>query len=84
VVRLQLAGVTTKEAARVLAETGSWLGEFVQSRRDGSTFPSEATTTDLMAAQGRITGYVRVNRETSERVRAADLASLPTPGGHAP
>jgi PAS domain S-box-containing protein len=52
---------------RTLAETGSNRAEGVHGRKDGQPIYVEGTFTALYGAEGRITGYVIVNRDITER-----------------
>ena len=73
-----------RDAAPVLAalqETGSWEGEFLARRRDGSTFLSKGLATIVRDAGGALIGYqstnldVSVLRDAEERFRLAAESS---------
>jgi diguanylate cyclase (GGDEF)-like protein/PAS domain S-box-containing protein len=48
----------------------TWTGEFVVRRRDGATFPVEATNTPVFAEEGELIGVIGVLRNISERKQA--------------
>ena len=54
-----------------LAETGSWRGESLHIRADGSEIHSESTLTTLRDRAGIATGRLIVSRDISERYHAA-------------
>jgi PAS domain S-box-containing protein len=56
-----------EEMRRTVAETGRWRGEATQQRKDGSRFPVEVSSIVLYEADGRVAGYVSVNRDITER-----------------
>lgn len=54
-----------------------WVGEFVNRRKDGSTFTEEAVITPLKDRSGSVTGYVAVKRDvTAERAMEEQSARL--------
>ncbi|MGA2466656.1 MAG: PAS domain S-box protein [Thermodesulfobacteriota bacterium] len=70
-------------AIRTMAETGrNRVEEVVHHRRDGEPIHMEATVTALGGADGRVTGYVNVLRDITERKKAEekikDLAKFPS------
>lgn len=60
------------EMLRVIEEAGRWRGEVTQMRKDGTRIPVEVSSIILHDENGRIAGYVSVNRDISERKRAED------------
>jgi PAS domain S-box-containing protein len=70
--RTDFLGVEPPAVARILAETGAFRGEAIQSRKDGMRFPVELTITALRRDGGRIAGYVSVNRDITERKQAEE------------
>jgi len=69
------------EALRSLAEEGRYRVEVSMYRRDGQQIYVEGTTVALRGEDGRITGYVSVNRDITERKWAEEeigrLAKFP-------
>lgn len=60
-------------ASTSIREMGWYLSEFVQKDKGGSTIFIEASITVLRDAKGRVSGYVSVNRDISQR-RAVEEA----------
>ena len=61
-------------AIRTMAETGrNRVEEVVHHRRDGEPIHMEATVTALGGADGRVTGYVNVLRDITERKRMEEV-----------
>jgi PAS domain S-box-containing protein len=58
------------EITRELRAGGSWSGEFVAQRRDGTTFPAMVTNTPVHDERGNLVGTVGVSTDISERKRA--------------
>lgn len=50
-----------------LQSTGSWKGEVVQQKRDGTWIPILASTSLVKDASGRVIGTVTVNRDITEQ-----------------
>jgi PAS domain S-box-containing protein len=55
-----------------LKEGGSWLGEFVVQRKDGTTFPASVTDSPIYDDKGSLVGVVGVSFDITERKRAED------------
>jgi PAS domain S-box-containing protein len=55
-----------------IKETGNWIGEATQTRKDGSRFPVEVSSFVIRNTEGDITGYISVNRDISERKLAEE------------
>lgn len=74
-------GTNKDEMLRTIAEKGAWRGEVTQARKDGTRFPVEVSSLVLHDETGKVSGYVSVNRDITERKRAeqeiAHLASFP-------
>ncbi|MGE5357487.1 MAG: SpoIIE family protein phosphatase [Bacteroidales bacterium] len=56
---------------RALAGGESWHGEFLDRRKDGRLYEAETTITRIRDAAGDAIGYVGVQRDVSDRKRAA-------------
>ena len=68
----QFIGVEKSEVFRQLAETGEWRGELIHHRKDGKPIHMESASIALRDEAGRITGYVAVNRDITERKKAEE------------
>jgi PAS domain S-box-containing protein len=55
-------GMSAEKALDTALRTGSWWGEAVQTRRDGSKFLAEVSLRVLRDADGQIIGYMSVDR----------------------
>jgi PAS domain S-box-containing protein len=63
---------------RSIVDTGQFFGELIQHRKDGTPVHIEATAIALRDEQGRVTGYVSVNRDITERKQAEEALSSQT------
>ncbi len=52
---------------RTIGELGSWKGEATQSRKDRSRFPVDVSSLVIHDQAGKISGYISVNRDITER-----------------
>jgi PAS domain S-box-containing protein len=52
-----------------VAQTGRWEGEFTVRRKDGMHFPAHVVVAGLRDAEGRLTGFVGVSNDNTERKR---------------
>lgn len=59
---------------RTIGELGSWRGEATQSRKDGSRFPVDISSLVIHDQAGKISGYISVNRDITERKHAEEEA----------
>jgi PAS domain S-box-containing protein len=57
---------------RQLAEHGRWRGEITVERRDGTKVPVEAIAVAICDEQGRVSGYLAIHRDITERTRAEE------------
>jgi sigma-B regulation protein RsbU (phosphoserine phosphatase) len=55
---------------QTLADGRTWYGEFVDKRKDGSSYDTEATISQIRDASGEAIGYVGIQRDISDRKRA--------------
>jgi len=74
VIRSDFGDAQRAEALRTLAETGRYEATVAQYRRDGQLIYVEGKIIALRGDDGRITGYVAVNRDVTEQQRM--LAAL--------
>jgi PAS domain S-box-containing protein len=72
ITRTEWPEVEAEEMRRSIAETGSWRGEAIQVRKDGTRVPVEISSMVLHDENGLITGYVSVNRDITERKHAEE------------
>jgi signal transduction histidine kinase len=63
-------GVERSEVIRTLKDMGQFRGEMIQRRKDGMPIYVEATAIVLRNNDGRVTGYVTVNRDITGRKKA--------------
>lgn len=52
---------------QTIRETGFWIGEVTQGRKDGTRFTCEISSTVLHDEDGQIMGYISVNRDITEQ-----------------
>jgi PAS domain S-box-containing protein len=69
VLRSEFIGGRRREVAQTLVRTGCFRGEMIQYNRDGKPVYIETTAVALRDGDGRITGYVSVNRDITDRKR---------------
>jgi PAS domain S-box-containing protein len=70
VVQTEFPGAEKAQMLQIIADCGRYRGEATQVRKDGTRFPVEVSSTVLRDEQGRITSYVSVNRDITERKQA--------------
>jgi PAS domain S-box-containing protein len=68
----QFVDVELEEVLRRLTEEGLYEGEVVQTRKDGTKVTVEARALALADEDGRITAFVSVDRDITERRRAQE------------
>src|SRR6266508_6541837 len=61
------------EAQELLNESGSFRSERIHSRKNGQPVYVEENTIALTDERGRITGFVSVNRDITERKQAEEI-----------
>jgi PAS domain S-box-containing protein len=72
VLNTELVGVDAAEVTRRLEQTGEFWGQVVEHRKNGEPINIEATVTALRDDSAKLTGYVAINRDITERKRAED------------
>ncbi len=60
--------IALEEIERIVAETGRWDGDLVQTDRDGGQITVASTWGAFHDANGRIVGLLEVNRDITERL----------------
>ncbi|HVM71338.1 MAG TPA: PAS domain S-box protein, partial [Anaerolineales bacterium] len=63
----QWPGVESPDMWQIINKLGSWRGEVTQARKDGSRVPIEMSTLVPRDADGKISAYISVNRNITER-----------------
>lgn len=69
-VRSEFSDAQRQDAIKAMAETGHFKSEVLQYRRNGQPLWVEGNTIALHDSSGRITGFVSVNRDITERKQA--------------
>jgi PAS domain S-box-containing protein len=72
ILQTEYPGVAKSEMLRRIAESGRWRGEATQARKDGTRIHVEVASLTLRDETGRITGYVSVNRDITDRKRTEE------------
>ena len=70
ILQTEFPGGTREEAVRQIKEKGEFFEEVTQIRRDGSHIDVEVHTVAVREESGRITSFISVNREITERKQA--------------
>ena len=68
----EFVGVEPDEVFRRLLEEGSFEGEVIHPRKDGTRIHTEARAIALRDEDGRLTGFVSIDRDITERKRAEE------------
>ncbi|HZO99558.1 MAG TPA: PAS domain S-box protein, partial [Terriglobia bacterium] len=76
VFRTEFVSMTREEAVRRRDEVGRVQAEVVQFHKDGHPIRIDATTIALKDPKGRISGYLSLNRDISERKRVEEQLRL--------
>jgi PAS domain S-box-containing protein len=63
---------TAGEILEKLGEGGSWSGEILAKKKDGSVFPAQVTDSPIFAENGELIGIVGVSIDVTERKRAEE------------
>lgn len=61
-----------EERMRQVRETGSWRGEYLQRRKNGTSFWADTAISLVADAQGRPQGLIGIDRDITDRKRAED------------
>lgn len=61
-----------KERMRQVIETGSWCGQYVQQRKDGSSFWADIFISLVTDESGRPWGLIGIDRDISDQMRAEE------------
>ncbi|MEA2329996.1 MAG: hypothetical protein QOH58_134 [Thermoleophilaceae bacterium] len=75
VARLELSDEKRAALRRGLAEVGRWRGEMIAYRKDGTPLCVELITVALRDGEGRLTGFLGIHRDVTERKRAEEERS---------
>ncbi len=75
IIRTEFLGTARSKVMQTLAETGEFRGEMVHYRKDGKPIYVEGHAITLKDTGGRITEYVNVNRDITERKLAEEELS---------
>jgi PAS domain S-box-containing protein len=76
ITQTEFPGVDKDDMLRTIAERGHWRGEVTQVRKDGSRFPAEISSIVLYDEKKRITGYLSINRDITERKQMEETLHL--------
>jgi len=58
-----------KEMWEKLTEGNTWVGRFINKKKDGTLYTEEATITPVLDASGKIINYVAVKRDITEKLK---------------
>jgi PAS domain S-box-containing protein len=72
ILQSKFPGVDADEMRRQIAETGRYIGDATQLKKDGTRIHVEAASIALNDLTGKFTGYVSVNRDITERKQAEE------------
>ncbi|KUG19673.1 MAG: PAS domain S-box protein [Methanomicrobiaceae archaeon] len=72
VIRSDFSSEQLAESLHMLHETGEYRVEIRQYQRDGTPIEVEGVTIPLFGENGRVTGYLALNRDITERKRAEE------------
>jgi PAS domain S-box-containing protein len=74
VLQTEFSGTEREDAVQQIRQAGEYFSEVTQVRKDGSRVDVEAHTVAMRDETGRVTGYISVNRDITERKRAESAA----------
>ncbi len=69
-IRPDMIATITQKVLQTIQETGTFSGEMICCKKDGSEIPIEATAKTLYDRSGNPVGFVSINRDITERLRA--------------
>ncbi len=72
ILQTEFLTISRPEAIKQLIESGEYLAEVINLRKDGAKIYIETRTTALRDPIGKTVGYVSINRDITERKRAED------------
>ena len=72
ILRSELINTNREAVLEILAERGRWKGESIQYHKEGTPVIVEVSTITLRDTNNRITGYVSVSRDITERKLAEE------------
>jgi len=67
ILQIEYPNAEKEEVIKSMREKGSFKGETIYKRKDGTTIPIESTVMALKDKNNNITGWVAVNRDITER-----------------
>jgi len=67
ILQIEYPNAEKEEVIKSMGEKGSFKGETIYKRKDGTTIPIESTVMALKDKNNNITGWVAVNRDITER-----------------
>ena len=73
ILQIDYPDVDREEMIQSILEKGSFKGETIQKRKDGTSIPIESTVVQMKDTENNIIGYVAVNRDISKRKKAEKL-----------
>ncbi len=72
ILQTEFSGNTREEVIRQIKQTGEYFAEVTQARRDGTRVDVEAHTVSMHDESGRVTGFISVNRDITQRKRTEE------------
>ena len=70
IIRTEYSDIEKQNMLQQINDIGKWRGEVIQERKNGVRFPVEISSIVTKDEKGKITGYVSVNRDITERKQA--------------
>lgn len=72
ILQTEFPDIDSQEMRSKITQLGSWRGEAIQRRKDGTRIPVEISSIVLKDVNGQIEGYVSVVRDVTERKRTEE------------